>query len=114
MSDKAPIIDINDAKKELENGMIKNVLEYVKDGTLPNNSPNSYLNAYDIVYNMSNRGEPETEALFEYYITTIQKFIEYCYIIVSKENGTQLLIHLLSTLKKLIFLFIGCTEFFII
>ena len=91
MSSKPPIKDIKVAKKELEKEMIKGILEYVKNGTFPNNNPNSYVNAYTIVNSMSDVGDKESEALFDYYNKTIQKFIEDCYKTVSKENSTQLI-----------------------
>ena len=84
-------MDIEAAKEELEELMIKGLLEYVKTGTFPNNSPDAYETAYTIVYNMSNLGHLESEALFEYHNKTIQKVIEYCYKIVSNETTTQLI-----------------------
>ena len=84
-------MDIEAAKEELEELMIKGLIEYVKTGTFPNNSPDAYETAYTIVYNMSNLGHLESEALFEYHNKTIQKVIEYCYKIVSNETTTQLI-----------------------
>ena len=91
MSSKEKIIDLKVAKKELEKGMIKGILEYVKNGIFPNNNPNSYMTAYNIVYNLTDQGDKESEALFEYYNKKIQQFIEDCYKTVSKENTTQLI-----------------------
>ena len=91
MSSKEKITDLKVAKKELEKGMIKGILEYVKNGIFPNNNPNSYMSAYEMVYNMSNFGEQQNDALFEFYIITIRKFIEHCYKTVSKESTTQLI-----------------------
>ena len=91
MSSKPACKDIKVAKKELEKEMIKGILEYVKNGTFPNNSPNSYMNAYTIVQNMADVGDHESEALFDYHNKTIQKYIEDCYKIVSRETTTQLI-----------------------
>ena len=91
MSSKEPIKDIKVAKKELEKEMIKGILEYIKNGVFPNNSPNSYINAYTIVTNMADVGDDKSKDLFEYHNETIQKFIKDCYKEVSKENSTQLI-----------------------
>ena len=91
MSSEEPNSEINAAIQKIEQEMINRIIEYLKDGALPNNSPKSYLIAHQLVYNMSNKGEKESEALFKYYNQTIQKVIEDCYKIVSKENGAQLI-----------------------
>ena len=91
MSSKGAIKDIKVAKKELEKEMIKGILEYIKNGVFPNNSPNSYINAYTIVTNMADVGDEKSKDLFEYHNETIQKFIKDCYKEVSKENSTQLI-----------------------
>ena len=107
MSSKAPIHDIEVVKKELEKEMIKGILEYVKNGTFPNNSPRSYANAYELVYNMANVGENEVQALLAYYIQTIKEFIEDCHIKVSRENTTQLIDSFIKHTESITFLFIG-------
>ena len=91
MTTSPKIKDIKVAKKELEKEMIKGILEYVRNGTFPNNSPNSYMNAYTVVQNMSDIGDPECEALFNYHNKTIQGFIEDCYKKVNKESSSHLI-----------------------
>ena len=71
--------------------MIKGILEYVRKGTFPNNSPNSYMNAYTIVHSMSDLGEAESENLFDYHNSIIQGYIQDCFKIVSKESSTSLI-----------------------
>ena len=80
------IKDIKQAKAEIEKEMIKGIIEYVRNGTFPNNSPNSYMNSYTIVQNLADLGDPECEALFNFHNKTIQGFIEECYKKISKEN----------------------------
>ena len=83
--------DIKKVKKELEKEMIKGILEYVKNGTFPNNSPNSYMNAYTIVQNMADLGDSQCEQLFNYHNQIIQNFIEGCHKKVSKLSNIQLI-----------------------
>ena len=44
---------------------LANILEYIKNGVFPNNSPNSYINAYTIVTNMADVGDEKSKDLFE-------------------------------------------------
>ena len=90
MTSKPVIKDIEAAKKELEKIMIKGLFEYVKTGTFPNNCLNSYVDAYTIVCNFCDC-DSGSEALFDYHNKTIQKYIEDCYKIVSRETTTQLI-----------------------
>ena len=85
------IKDIKQAKAEIEKEMIKGIIEYVRNGTFPNNSPNSYMNSYTIVQNLADLGDPECEALFNFHNKTIQGFIEECYKKISKETNIQLI-----------------------
>ncbi len=85
------IKDIKQAKKELEKEMIKGILEYLKNGTPPNNSPNSYMNAYTIVQNLADLGDNECEALFKYHNDIIKKFIDDSNKIVEKESKINLI-----------------------
>ena len=85
------IKDIKLAKKELEKEMIRGIIEYLKNGTEPNNSPNSYMNAYTIVQNMADMGDEECGQLFEYHNKIIQSFVELCYKNVSQETNVQLI-----------------------
>ena len=104
MSNKPTIKDIKVAKKELEKEMIKGILEYLKNGTFPNNSPNSYMNAYTIVQNLADSGDNESEALFNYHNLTIQKYIEDCYKLINKESSNQLIDSVIKYTEKINFL----------
>ena len=92
MTTTKPVIkDIKTARKELEKEMIKGILEYLRNGTFPNNSPNSYMNAYTIVQGMADVGDTESEALFNYHNKTIQGYIEDCSNLIKKESKGQLI-----------------------
>ena len=99
-----PVKDIKEAKKMLEKEMIKGLLEYLKNGIFPNNSPNSYMNSYTIVNNMCDRGDQECEALYDYHSKTVQKYIEDCYKIVSKESSNHLIEAVIEQTEKINFL----------
>ena len=92
MTTTKPVIkDIKTARKELEKEMIKGILEYLRNGTFPNNSPNSYMNAYTIVQGMADVGDTESEALFNCHNKTIQGYIEDCSNLIKKESKGQLI-----------------------
>lgn len=71
--------------------MIKGILEYLKNGTFPKNSPNSYMNAYTIVQNMADLGDSECESLFKYHNDIILRFIDDSKRSVTKESNVNLI-----------------------
>ena len=95
------IKDIKLAKKELEKEMIRGIIEYLKNGTEPNNNPNSYMNAYTIVQNMADVGEEECGQLFDYHNKIITGFVELCYKNVSQESNIQLIDSLIKNTENI-------------
>ena len=91
MNIKPKICEIKLARKELEKGMIKGILEYARNGTFPKNKSDSYMSAYTIVQNMADVGDPECEDLFKYHNKIIQDFIEESYKKISKKSNTHLI-----------------------
>ena len=83
--------NIKKIKKELEKEMINGILQYVNNGIFPNNSPNSYMNAYTLVQNTADLGDNQCEDLFNYHNKTIQNFIESCLKKVNKLSNIQLI-----------------------
>jgi cullin 3 len=104
MTSKPTIKDIKVAKKELDKEMIKGLLEYVRNGVFPNNSPNSYMNAYTIVHSMADQGDEQSSELFKYHNDTIQGFVDDCYKIISKESSNQLIDKFISVTENINFL----------
>jgi len=112
MNNKPPK-DIKEAKKMLEKEMIKGILEYLRNGIFPNNSPNSYMNAYTIVQGMADEGDTQCETLFDYHNKTVQKYIEDCYKIVSKESSNHLINAVIEQTEKINFLIYWMFRIFI-
>ena len=83
--------DIKSVKNELEKQIIRGIIEYARNGTLPNNNPNTYLKAYSIIQYLADLGDSESNAIFNYHNSIIQNFIEDSYKILSKESSEQLL-----------------------
>ena len=83
--------NIKKIKKVLEKEMINGILQYVNNGIFPNNSPNSYMNAYTLVQNTADLGDNQCEDLFNYHNKTIQNFIESCLKKVNKLSNIQLI-----------------------
>ena len=98
------ISDLKTAKKELEKEMIKGIIDYAKNGTFPNNSPNSYMNAYTIVQNLADMGEHQCEELFLYHNKIIQNFIEDCYKKVKKLSNIQMIDDFIKQTENINFL----------
>ena len=106
MSSKVIIKDNKDIIKQLEEEeIIKGILEYIKNGTFPNNTPDAYMNAYRKIEEISNAyGDPGCKVLFEYYKKTIQKYLDDCYKIISKETASQLIDSFIKQTEKINFL----------
>ena len=52
--------------------MINGLLNYLKTGNFPNNSPNSYMIAYSQVHKLADDENNSSEKLFNYYNETIK------------------------------------------
>ena len=96
--------NIKDMMKQLEEEIIKGLLEYIKNGTFPNNTPNAYMNATRTVQTIADHGELECKVLFEYYNKAIQECIEDCYKAISKETKSQLIDSFIKQTEKINFL----------
>ena len=84
--------DFSVAKKEVETEMIKNILEYLKNGVFPNHRPNSYMNAYTAVLVCIDSGNDEqSQKLLDYHNNTIETYIKECYDEVNKETNINLI-----------------------
>ena len=104
MTNKDYLRDIKLAKKELSKEMISGINEYVKNGIFPNNSPNSYMNAYTIVQSMSDVGDEESSALFEYHNRIIEGFVCECERVLEKESTSTLIDTFLNRTERINFL----------
>ena len=96
--------DIKEAKKELEKGIIKEILEYIKYGFFPNNIQSSYINAYNLVYSLGDCSDYVCDALFNYHNNIIQSFIEDCYKILNQEPKDRLIDSFIKQTDKIYFL----------
>ncbi len=83
--------DFSVAKKEVETEMIKNILEYLKNGVFPNHRPNSYMNAYTAVLVCIDSGDEQSQKLLDYHNNTIETYIKECYDEVNKETNINLI-----------------------
>ena len=83
--------DFSVAKKEVETEMIKNILEYLKNGVFPNHRPNSYMNAYTAVLVCIDSGDEQSQKLLDYHNNTIETYVKECYDEVNKETNINLI-----------------------
>ena len=105
--------DIKEIKKQLEEEMINGILDYLKHGEFPNNSPCSYINAYTIVQIFSDVGAENSEELFNYHNEIILKFIEECNEKMSKFNNSQLIDGFIELTEKINLLIYWMSRIFI-
>ena len=105
MSSEEIYKDKNDIIKQLEEEqIIKGILEYTKNGTFPNKSPNAYLSARSKVEKIGSANQYARKVLFKYYKKTIQKYLDDCYKIISKETASQLIDSFIKQTEKINFL----------
>ena len=104
--------DIKSVKNELEKQIIRGIIEYARNGTLPNNNPNTYLKAYSIIQYLADLGDSESNAIFNYHNSIIQNFIEDSYKILSKESSEQLLDSFIKQTEKINFVIYWMNKIF--
>ena len=90
MLNKTKFKNFEAAKEEIENEMINNILDYLKNGVLQNKNPKSYLNAYYAVNECANEGD-NPRRLLEYHNKTIEIYIQYCYNELKDKNYQNLI-----------------------
>lgn len=99
-----PLKDIKEVKKKLDETMIKGLLEYVKNGTFPGNSPNSYMDAYTTVQSFADEGDQEGEALYNHHNKIIQGYILDCHKKIKGISSSQLVDSFLDCTSNINFL----------
>ena len=87
-------------KEQLYELMIRNLLEYVRNGKILENNPGSVMNAYTLVYNLSSNNELNPQ-LLAYHNSIIEDFIKDCYEIIQKESTEQLIDKFISLTKNI-------------
>ena len=104
MSENEVATNMKEVKRKLQKEMIKGILDYVRKGTFPNNSPNSYMNAYTIIQEMSDKGDNYNEELFNFYNSIIQDYIEECFKKIKKKSNIQLIDSFIKCTENINFL----------
>ena len=94
--------DMNEVKKKLEEEMITGIIEYLKHGAEPNNSPSSYMNSYSIVVNIVNKDKEDGgEQLFNYHNEIIESFIKFCYEDISQQSNDLFIDSFIKNTEKI-------------
>ena len=92
MKQEKDVKDFKTGKKEIEKEMIRNILEYLKNGEFPSdNNPHRYMNAYTVVQILSDKGDDKSHQLLEYHNQTILSYILDCKKELSTENNANLI-----------------------
>ena len=87
-------------KEQLYEGMIRNLLEFLRNGKIPENNPGSFMNAYTLVVNIS-RNEDQYPKLLSYHNSIIEDFLKDCYEIISNEPTEQIIDKFISLTKNI-------------
>ena len=104
--------DFNEKINILENEMVNGIIEYVKNGSVPNNNAKSYMNSYNLIIKIVDSNKDKCEALFNYYNKIISDFIEDCYKKLSKVPNSQLIDSLIKNTDKINFLIYWMNKIF--
>ena len=100
--------DFKDVKKEIEEEMIKKILDYLTTGDIEalsqNNKPNSYMNAYTAAQVYADFGDAESQRLFNYHNEKIRGFILECKDKVSVVSNSYIIDAFIQNTKNISFL----------
>ena len=100
--------DFKDVKKEIEEEMIKKILDYLTTGDIEalsqNNKPNSYMNAYTAAQVYADIGDSESQRLFNYHNEKIRAFILECKDKVSVVSNSYIIDAFIQNTKNISFL----------
>ena len=86
--------------KRIYESMIKGLLDYLKTGTFPNNSPNSYMTAYSEVHRLADDDHDSSDKLFEYFKKVISDHVVERNKLLASETDEQLIDDFLKENEK--------------
>lgn len=108
--------DVKEAKdkltKDIEEGILKEILGYLKNGAIPNSNPNPFINAFNKVQIFTNNYDEYSNYLLEYHNKVIIDFILYSYDIVSNKSQTELIDSFIENTNKINFLIYWMSRIF--
>ena len=64
--------------KSIENLMIKDILEYLRDGNLPNKDSSSFIKAYSLAKELIDKSKMHSEKVYKHYKKIISDFVNEC------------------------------------
>lgn len=83
--------DVKQGIKEIDDVIIKNVLNYLKTGKFNNKTAESYIIAYTVVYKLADDENDSSSVLFKYYNDVITKYLkEICTNLLAEPQETLL------------------------
>ena len=98
--------------KGIEEEILNGILDYLKNGAIPNSNPNSFINAFSKVENIINNYDEYSNYLLEYHNKVIREFIEYSYDIVSNKSNSELIDSFIENTNKINFLIYWMSRIF--
>ena len=98
--------------KEIEEEMIKGILDYLKNGVIPNSNPNAFVNAFTKVENIINNYDEYSNYLLEYHNKVIREFIKYSYDLVANKPNSELIDSFIENTDKINFLIYWMSRIF--
>ena len=83
---------VNEGLEKINESIVKHVLDYLKTGEFKNKTANAYMVAYSEVHKLADDDENDSsKKLFEYYQTTIQKYMKEAQQSIMKERGEKII-----------------------
>jgi len=83
--------EVEEAIKEIDNIIVKNILGYLKYGKFNNKTATAYITAYTIVYKLADDEHDSSLKLFNYYNSTIKNYLlDVCHNLQAEEDSAFL------------------------
>lgn len=92
--------ELAEAIQEIDKIIIKNILNYLKNGTFNNKTPQSYISAYTIIYKFADDENDSSTKLFNYYNLTINKYMNDICNYLNSEQDSKFLESFLNETEK--------------
>ena len=93
---------INKLLKEIEDKMLTEIIEYLKNGVVPkNNNPTSYLDCYTNVCTIVDKKDYNLLYLIEYHNKVIYDFVKFCFQFVNGKSNIELIDSFIEYTEKI-------------
>ena len=103
--------EIEKYKEELKNKVINSLINYVREGILPNINQSCFLECYTIIQKLSNR-DNNTEELFKFHNEVIEQITTECYEKIKDINGIEFIDYFILCTDRLSYFILYMSNIF--